>query len=239
MVKRHFHIQTPAYRACQRSRVLSFFLILFFSLFHGISKSTAATNEAFRCSWKIVQSRGAYPFSSIELDQSGNGQFRFQKLESSVITVDFHLNRPKVVSLYNLFIESNFLNESKNFTSPRKVADLGMKTIRFETGKQTREVTFNFTEDKNLREINNFFENLDEQEKFLFELELALKHDRLGIPKRLDFLEREFKANRIVAPERFRPILEKISEDDSLINLARKEARKLLYKLSKLQPDDS
>lgn len=195
----------------------------------------AAANEAFRCSWKIVQSRGPYPFSSIELDQSGNGQFRFQKLESSVITVDFHLNRPKVVSLYNLFLESKFLDGSKNFTSPKKVADLGMKTIRFETGQQTREVTFNFTEDKNLREINDFFEYFDEQEKFLFELELALKHDRLGIPKKLDFLERELKANRIVAPERFKPILEKISEDDSLINLARKEARKLLNKLSKLE----
>jgi hypothetical protein len=237
MVRRHFQIQTVAYRVCQRSHVLAFSLIIFFSLFHGYSKNTAA-NGAFRCSWKIVQSRGAYPFSSIELDQSGNGQFRFQKLESPLITVDFHLNRPKVDSLYNLFLESSFLNESKNFTSPRKVADLGMKTIRFETGQQTREVTFNFTEDKDLREINNFFENLDEQEKFLFDLELALKHDRLGIPKRLDFLEREFKANRIVAPERFRPILEKISEDDSLINLARKEARKLLYKLSKLQPED-
>ena len=238
MVRRHFHIQTPAYRACQRSHVLAFILIFLFSLFHGDSKSTAAANEAFRCSWKIVQSRGDYPFSSIELDQSGNGQFRFQKSESALITVDFHINRSKVVLLYNLFLQSSFLNESKNFTSPRKVADLGMKTIRFETGKQTREVTFNFTEDKNLREINDFFENLDEQEKFLFELELALKHDRLGIPKRLDFLERELKANRIVAPERFRPILEKISEDDSLINLARKEARKLLNKISKLQPED-
>ena len=238
MVRRPFHIQAAAFRAYQRSPILAFFPIIFFSLFHDYAKDTAAASEAFRCSWKIVHSRGPYPFSSIELDQSGNGQFRFQKLESSVITVDFHLNRPKVVSLYNLFLESNFLNVSKNFTSPKKIADLGMKTIRFETGQQTREVTFNFTEDKDLREINDFFENLDEQEKFLFDLELALKHDRLGIPKRLDFLERELKANKIVAPERFRPILEKISEDDTLINLARKEARKLLNKLSKLQPED-
>jgi hypothetical protein len=234
MVRRHFHIQTVAYRACQRSPILAFFLIILFSLFHGYSNNAAA-NETFHCYWKIVQSRGPFPFSSIELDQSGNGQFRFQKLESPVITVDFHLNHPKVDLLYNLFLESSFLNESKNFTSPKKVADLGMKTIRFETGKQMREVTFNFTEDKNLREINDFFEHLDEQEKFLFDLELALKHDRLGILKRLDFLEREIKANKLVAPERFRPILEKISEDDSLINLARKEARKLLNKLSKLQ----
>ena len=238
MVRRHFHIQTVAYRACQRSHALAFFLTILFSLFHGYSKNTAAANEAFHCSWKIIQSRGPYPFSSIELDQSGNGQFRFQKLESSLITVDFHLNRLKVVSLYNLFLESNFLNASKNFTSQKKVADLGMKTIRFETGKQMREVTFNFTEDKDLREINDFFENLDEQEKFLFDLELALKHDRLGIPKKLDFLERELKAKRIVAPERFKPILEKISEDDTLINFARKEARKLLNQLSKVQPED-
>ena len=88
-----------------------------------------------------------------------------------------------------------------------------------------------------LKEINNFFENLAEQEKILFEIELALKYDRLGIPKKLDLLEHEFSAGRIVAPEMFKPILKRISEDDSLINLARKEARKLLSKVAKMQPE--
>ena len=148
MVNRHFDIHPPASPACQVLRAPAFFLFLFFLLFHGHSNSTAAVNEAFRCSWKIVQSRGVYPFCSIELDQTGDGTFRFQKLEGELVTLDFHMNRSKVVSLYNLFLQASFLNKSKNFTSERKVADLGMKTIRFETGKQQREVTFNYTEDR-------------------------------------------------------------------------------------------
>ena len=236
MVRRQFDNQTFASPGFLILRVLAYFLILFFSIFHEQSGCAAAANEAFRCSWKIVQSRGGYPFSSIELDQTGAGIFRFQKLDDKLVTVDFQISRSKVLSVYNLFLQANFLNESKNFTSERKVADLGMKTIRFETGKQQRDVTFNYTEDKTLKEINDFFENLAEQEKLLFEMELALKHDRLGILKKLDFLERELNANRVLAPERFRPILKRISEDDSLINLARKEARKLLGKISKMQP---
>jgi hypothetical protein len=237
MIKRHIDIHPPASPTGQILRVLTFFLFLLFSVFHGHSSSTAAVNEAFRCSWKIVQTRGVYPFCSIELDQTGDGTFRFQKLESELVTLDFHMNRSKVISLYNLFLQASFLNKSKNFTSERKVADLGMKTIRFETGKQQREVTFNYTEDKILKEINDLFENLAEQEKILFEIELALKYDRLGIPKKLDLLEHEFSAGRIVAPEMFKPILKRISADDSLINLARKEARKLLSKIAKMQPE--
>ena len=235
MNRRHFDIYTPGSPACPKLRDLRNFILVLFLLFHGHLQIDSEVSEAFRCSWKIVQSRGVYPFSSIELDETGDGVFRFQKLENEPVTVNLHINRSKVVSLYSLFRQANFLNESKSFTSDRKVANLGMKTICFETGKQQREVNFNYTEDKTLREINDFFENLAEQEKTLFEIELALKHDRLGIPKRLDSLEREFSANRIIAPERFRPILERISEDESLINLARKEAMKLLKTVSKLE----
>ena len=189
----------------------------------------------------MVQSRGIYTFSSIELDQAGNATFRLQKLESELVTADFRINRSNIVSLYNLFMKADFLNETKNFISEKKVADLGRKTIRFEMGRQQREVTFNYTENKTLQEINDIFENLVEQEKLLFEIEFALKYDRLGVPKKLDVLEREFSANRIVAPERFKPILKKISEDDSLMNLARKEARKLLRQASKMEvmPDEN
>ena len=235
MVRRHFTFSQPDFLSWPRLRIPATLLIIFVSSFYWNLNSTAATKGPFRCSWKKVQPKAVFSLSSIELDQIGNGKFRFQKLESDLVTVDFRINGSKVALLYNLFLQADFLNEAKNFASQRKVADMGTKTIRFESGQRNREVTFNYTEDKTLQEINNFFENLDQQEKDLFELELALKYDRLGIPKKLDALEQEFSANRIVAPERFKPILEKISEDDSLINLARKEARKLLSKVSKMQ----
>jgi hypothetical protein len=57
-------------------------------------------------------------------------------------------------------------------------------------------------------------------------MDLALKYDRLGIPKKLDELDSSLNAKRVVAPERFAPVLEKIYADQTLMNLARKEAKK-------------
>lgn len=214
--------------------ILSFLIV---SLAPWNSYGEVEATEAARYSWKKVQPLGAYPFTFIELDQMGTGKFRFQKGESDPVTVNLQIRPSTLASVHSLFLQVDFLNGAKNFASYKKVADLGTKTIRFEDGLKNREVTFNYTEDRTLQEINDFFENLAQQEKNLFEIELALKYDKLGIPRKLDDLEREFNSKRVVAPERFKPILEKIRDDESLINLARKEARKLLLRISKMQPE--
>jgi hypothetical protein len=116
---------------------------------------------------------------------------------------------------------------------------MGSKTVRLEAGSKRREVVYNFTEDRALQEITNFFENLSQQERALFEMDLALKYDRLGIPKKLDELDKNLNAHRIVAPERFTAVLEKIYADQALMNLARKEAKKLLARIEKMEPSSN
>ena len=195
----------------------------------------AGDSPPLRFIWQKNNQRGAIEFYRLELSEKGTGQFQFKNRAGDLVEVSLALRPSTVDSLLALFVQADFWNESKNFVSPRKVADMGMKTIRLESGLRSREVTFNYTEDKNLQEIMNFFENLCQQEKTLFEIDLALKYDRLGIPKKLDELERNLTAKRIVAPERFAPVLEKIYQDETLMNLARKEARKLLSKIEKMQ----
>ncbi|HVN78315.1 MAG TPA: hypothetical protein VMW38_04900 [Terriglobia bacterium] len=169
----------------------------------------------------------------LELDGTGRGTFQFKERNSERVLVDLELNPATVSALLNLFDKADFLNENKDFVSPRKVADMGMKTVRFEMGSRKKEVSFNYTEDRGAQQLVNFFENLCLQEKTRFEMDLALKYDRLGIPKMLDELEKSMKANRIVAPERFTAVLEKIYQDESVINYARVEARKLLAEMQK------
>ena len=60
-------------------------------------------------------------------------------------------------------------------------------------------------------------------------------YDRLGIPKKLDELDQNLSDKRIVAPERFIQVLEKIYQDQSLMHLARKEAKNILSKIQKMQ----
>jgi hypothetical protein len=185
--------------------------------------------------WHKAIQQGSIEFYGLELDGKGKGKFSFKKRGEDALELDLELKPAKVETLLSYFVRADFLNETKNFVSSRKVADMGLKTVRFESGNRKREVSFNYTEDRAMMEIVDFFENLCQQEKSLFEMDLALKYDRLGIPKKLDELERNLTAKRIVDPERFAPVLEKIYQDESLMNLARTEAKKILSKIEKMQ----
>jgi len=198
--------------------------------------SPVSEEAPLKFAWHKAIQTGSIEFYSLELDDKGRGRFSFKKREEDALELDFALKPAKVEVLLSYFVRADFLNETKNFVSPRKVADMGLKTIRFESGTRKREVTFNYTEDRALQEIVDFFENLCQQEKALFEMNLALKYDRLGIPKKLDELERSLTAKRIVDPERFGPVLEKIYQDESLMNLARTEPKKILSRIEKMQP---
>jgi hypothetical protein len=210
------------------------FLLLFCLL--PLCSTLADNKDPLKFVWQKSNLRGATESYGVEFDEKGAGKFHFKQKDQDLVEVSLVLKPSTVDSLLSLFQQSDFLNEGKGFVSGRKVADMGMKMIRFESGSKRREVTFNYTEDKTLQQIVNFFENLCQQERSLFEMDLALKYDRLGIPKKLDELERNLSAKRIVAPERFAPILERIYQDESLINYSRAEAKKILSKIDKMQP---
>jgi len=185
--------------------------------------------------WKKDNSRGLLESYGVELNGNGNGQFYFNKRNETEIKLPVTLRASAIETLRALFEKADFLNDSRDFVSQRKVADMGLKTVRFATGSKQREVIYNYTEDRALQEITTFFENLCQQERALFEMDLALKYDRLGIPKKLDELDSSLTAKRVVAPERFAPVLEKIYADQTLMNLARKEAKKLLARIEKMK----
>jgi len=195
----------------------------------------AQTDSGSHFLWKKDNSRGLLESYGVELNGNGNGQFYFNKRNDAEIKLPVTLRASAIETLRALFEKADFLNESRDFVSQRKVADMGLKTVRFATGSKQREVTYNYTEDRALQEITTFFENLCQQERALFEMDLALKYDRLGIPKKLDELDSSLNAKRVVAPERFAPVLEKIYADQTLMNLARKEAKKLLARIEKMK----
>jgi len=185
--------------------------------------------------WRKDNSRGLLESYGVELNGRGTGQFFFKKRNEEEIQLSVKLRISAIETLLSLFQKADFLNEAKEFVSQKKVADMGSKTVRYNTGLKQREVVYNYTEDRNLQEIANFFENLCQQERALFEMDLALKYDRLGIPKKLDELGNNLTAKRIIAPERFEPVLEKIYADQTLMHLARKEAKKLLVRIEKMK----
>ena len=122
---------------------------------------------------------------------------------------------------------TNYLAQGETYESNRKVADLGRKHLTIELPSEKRESVFNFSDRKEVMELSAFFDALINQETISFDVDNAIQFERLSIPKRLDQIENELKANRIGDPDRLIPMLEKIEADQRLMNYARTQAGKI------------
>ena len=186
-----------------------------------------------RVFWQKDYSRGKAELHRIEVATDGAARYVLRLGDGEPVAVDFQLKPHTLRRLLEMFVQADFLNRDKNFASSRRVADTGTRTIRLASGPQTREVVFRHTDDKTFRKIVTFFDHLSAQERFLLDMKLTLKHDRLGIPRKLDQLQGFLERKTIVDPQRFSPLLKRISQDTSLMNLARQTARRLLRKIDR------
>lgn len=193
----------------------------------------SGAGQPTRVVWQKDYTRGQTELHRIEVETDGSTRYVLKLGDGEPMAVNFQLKAHTLRNLLEMFSQADFLNRDKNFVSSRRVADTGTRTIRLVSGPQTREVVFKHTDDRAFRKIVTFFDHLSAQERFLLDLELTLKHDRLGIPRRLDQLQGFMDRKTIVDPQRFSPILKRISQNASLMNLARKTARRLLRRIDR------
>ncbi len=111
--------------------------------------------------------------------------------------------------------------------SPLKVAFMGTKTFRFEDGAQHNEVKFNYSEDPDARLLTDWFERIADSERHVIDLERAVKYDRLGVLNALLSLETDWDRKRLVCPQQFLPLLDRVVKNESYMHTARVRAAAL------------
>jgi hypothetical protein len=111
--------------------------------------------------------------------------------------------------------------------SPLKVAQMGKKTFRYENGAEKAEVTFNFSEDLDARALADWFERISETGQSYWTLERAVKYDKLGVNKALLQFTIAIDRKRLVSPQLFLPMLDRVAKNDSYLNMARTRAANL------------
>jgi hypothetical protein len=114
-----------------------------------------------------------------------------------------------------------------NLESGLKVANTGLKTYRWEDNPSTFETKYNHSKDENALALQSWFEHITESQRLLADLERTYKYDRLGVNEIVERLDVAFRQKRVVAPEQFIPMLDRIAKNESLINMARDRAADL------------
>jgi hypothetical protein len=170
--------------------------------------------------------RGPYEVQCIQLDADAKGEVRFKRRDADTVNLPIQLSESGKDKFVSLLAATNYLDHPETFESGRKIADLGQKRLTVETPAGKREGSFNYSLRKDIADLSTFFEALINQETISFDLTNAMQYERLSVPKRLEQLETELKANRIADPERLIPVLEKIENNQQIVNYARTQAGK-------------
>jgi hypothetical protein len=109
-----------------------------------------------------------------------------------------------------------------------KVAFQGWKTLTY-TGPQGQgSCTFNYSKNKEIQDLGDSLEAVAETILEGARMELLLQHDRLGLDAEMEFLVEAVDDGRAQQVCVIREILERLAQDDTVLDRVRKRARMLL-----------
>ena len=159
-------------------------------------------------------------YAAITLDKSGRADYKEAADDDNPLT--FQLTEKETAQIFAL------AEKLGRFTRPLeanlKVANTGIKTFRYESGAEKNEVKFNYSLDTDARLLWEWFERIAETEQHYLRLQRTAKYDKLGVNQALLLLEASRDRGRLVAPQQFLGILDRIAKNESYLHMARTRA---------------
>ena len=194
--------------------VLPLFIITAFSMF---------AQNSLRITWSKSFPGSTPAFAEIALDGSGAGTYREDPKDED--PVKFQLSETEWSQITSLARKLD--NFAHPLESGLKIANMGIKTLRYEGPDGAHEVKFNYSEDADARGLNDLFEQAMETERAFIELERCVRFDKLGAQNailRIGVL-RDRKA--LLAQGQFLPLLDRVTKNESFLHIARDRAAAL------------
>jgi len=178
---------------------------------------------------RIVYSKsfpGSRPaFVLITLER--NGKAVYKEAADDPQPIPFEIKKEEADEIFAL---AEKLDKFKReLESGLKVANMGMKTFRWEDGaSSSREVRFNFSMDLDARAILDWFEKMTETEQHYINVERAVKFEKLGTNRALLQMQAAMERNRLIGLGQFLPLLERVTRNESYLNMDRERAAALI-----------
>jgi hypothetical protein len=167
---------------------------------------------------------GSVPaYVEITVEKSGNTVYKEAPDDNNPITIQ--LDKADSDAMFALVDKLDHF--SNPIESPLKVAFMGKKTFRYDDGQpdtKPQEVQFNYSSDPNAVALLDWFERIAETERGFIELERTVKYDKLGVQNALLLIQVSRDQKRLVYPQQFLPLLDRVVKNESYMHMARERA---------------
>jgi hypothetical protein len=195
-------------------RALLFFLM-------GVTGLIASEGPRVFYSKSFPGSNPAYV--SIVLGKDGKGVYQEDPKDENPVV--FQMTEQDTGVIFKLAEKLDHFK--RPLESNLKVANMGIKTFRYERAAEKNEVQFNYSLDEDARSLADWFERITESQLLHASLERSARFDRLGVNKSLLQIEAAYDRNRLVGLERFLPLLDRVAKNDTYLHMARERAAAL------------
>jgi hypothetical protein len=112
------------------------------------------------------------------------------------------------------------------------MAFTGKKTLTYKDDRHSGESTYNYSSIQGVQDLTGLMQSLSETLEFGHRLQYDRQYQKLALDEELKRMEEMAHSNQLVEVASIRPILEEITADQSVINVTRARAQRLLERVS-------
>jgi hypothetical protein len=161
----------------------------------------------------------------VQLNVEKAGDVEYKEAPDDDLPLKFKLTEAESAEVFGLVEKLGYFKTPVE--SGLKVAFMGKKTFRYESGAEKHEVEFNYSEDPSARALWEWCERMTESAQHRIDLERAAKYDKLGVVKALTLLGAALERKRLVGLPQYLPTLDRIIKNESYMHTARVRASEI------------
>ena len=172
----------------------------------------------------------------IEHDENGKGKITFLKKDlNEEVSDPLQLSATALERVKAAWSALNFLDSTENYQYEKDYSHLGKMAFTMTKNGKTREAKFNWTDNKNAKNLADEYRKIGQQFIWIFDIGVARQNQPLEAPRLLDSLDSMIKRHEISDAAQMVPLLKELNDDERIPLIARNHALKLAAQTEKVK----
>ena len=214
-----------------KTSLLRFFLLIGVACLAASAALSTPAPSGAKLTFRRVFKGSTPEFIEITVrDDSDTAAYEIRQLEEDPGASPFQVSSGLRAKMFDLAAQLKHF-QGQDLNVHRKIANLGEKTFRWQSGTEVHETKFNYTLNSAATQLLQIFEGLARQQEHVDLISRRMRYDRLGINDALLQFESDFNRSLLPEPQRLLPVLDQIAGDSRFVDIARQRARSLAERI--------
>jgi hypothetical protein len=140
---------------------------------------------------------------------------------------EFELSPAGRARVFDLAAQAHFF-AGKIDSGNRKLAFTGAKTLTYKDGQRSTSANYNYSSLPPVQELTAFFQNLSATLEYGRHLAYFHRYQKLALDEELKRMEDQARSNELGELQAVQPVLQRILDDTSVLNVVRARAERLM-----------